>query len=164
MPQEFEFTRTFDAPRDVVFKAWTEPERLNQWWGPKNFTMQTVKLDLRPGGVFHYCMRSPDGKDMWGKFVYREITPPERLVFVNSFSDAAGNTTRNPWSPAWQLEVLNQLTFTEHDGKTTITLRGAPLNATPEEHKTFNEAHSSMQQGFTGTLDQLAAYLAKSTQ
>ncbi len=162
-PQEFELTRTFDAPRELVFKAWTEAERLNQWWGPKNFTVQTAQLDLRPGGVFHYCMRTPDGRDMWGKFVYREIVPPQRLVFVNSFSDAEGNTTRNPWNPAWPLEVLNHLTFTEQDGKTTITLRGAPINATPEEHKIFHDARPSMQQGFKGTLDQLAEHLAKET-
>src|SRR5437899_7660320 len=86
-------TRTFDAPRELVFKAWTEPERLAQWWGPKGFTMKKVSVDLRPGGVFHYGMTSPDGHEMWGRFVYREITPPERLIFVNSFSDEDAGIT-----------------------------------------------------------------------
>jgi uncharacterized protein YndB with AHSA1/START domain len=160
MQPEFELTRTFDAPRDLVFRAWTDPEHLKQWWGPKTSTIQSVQLDLRPGGVFHYCMRSPDGRDMWGKFVYREIVPPERLVFVNSFSDAEGGTTRNPWNPAWPLEVLNQLTFTEQHGKTTLTMRGAPSNATPEEHKVFYDARPSMEQGFKAALDKLAEHLA----
>ena len=64
-PAEFSFTRVFDAPRDLVWKAFTESERLMQWWGPKGFTMLVAKLDLRPGGVFHYSMRSPDGRAMY---------------------------------------------------------------------------------------------------
>jgi len=96
---EFSITRVFDAPRDLVWKAFTESERLLQWWGPKGFTMRVAKLDLRPSGVFHYSMRSPEGRDMWGKFVYREIVAPERIVFVNSFSDEAGNLTRHPFTP-----------------------------------------------------------------
>jgi uncharacterized protein YndB with AHSA1/START domain len=158
---DFVITRVFDAPRDLVWKAFTERERLIRWWGPKGFTMQAAKLDLRPGGVFHYSMRSPDGRDMWGKFVYREIVAPERLVFINSFSDAEGNLTRHPMSPTWPLEVLNTVTLSEHDRKTTLSLRGIPINATEEERKTFEAGHQSMQQGFKGTLDQLAEYLAK---
>ncbi|MCX6832633.1 MAG: SRPBCC domain-containing protein, partial [candidate division Zixibacteria bacterium] len=75
--RNFAITRVFDAPRDLVFKAWTEPERVASWWGPNRFTMPVCKIDLRPGGVFHYCMRSPDGKDYWGKGVYREIIESE---------------------------------------------------------------------------------------
>src|SRR5205085_4388835 len=109
--EEFTITRVFDAPRELVWKAITESERLMRWWGPKGFTMQVAQLDLRPGGVFHYSMRSPGGNDMWGKFVYREVVAPERLVFVNSFSDAEGNLTRNPFSPSWPLEILNTWTL-----------------------------------------------------
>jgi uncharacterized protein YndB with AHSA1/START domain len=158
---EFVVTRTFDAPRDLVFKAWTEPERLAHWWGPKGFTMRISTLDFRPGGLFHYCMRSPDGQDMWGKFVYREIVAPERIVFINSFADAEGNTVRNPFSPTWPLEILNTLTLSEREGKTTLILRGGPYNATEAERKTFDDAHGSLRQGFAGTLDQLAEYLAR---
>jgi uncharacterized protein YndB with AHSA1/START domain len=160
--EDFVITREFDAPRDLVFTAWTEPERLAQWWGPKGFTMISTKVDLRPGGVFHYGMKSPDGHEMWGKFVYREITPPERMVFVISFSDENGGVTRHPLSATWPLEVINTLTFSEHDGKTTLTLRGGPINATEEERATFKAGHSSMQQGFKGTFDQLAEYLGRS--
>lgn len=119
-------TRTFDAPRDLVFKMWTETEHLKHWWGPKGFTFGISKLDLRPGGVFHYSMTSPDGHEMWGKFVYREIVAPEKIVFINSFSDEEGNTVRAPFSPTWPLEILNTITFAEHEGKTVITMRGNP--------------------------------------
>jgi uncharacterized protein YndB with AHSA1/START domain len=160
---EFEFiiTRIFDAPRELVFKAWTESEHLKHWWGPKGFTFGVSKLDFRPGGIFHYSMRSPDGHEMWGKFVYREIVVPEKIVFINSFSDEEGNTVRAPFSPTWPLEVLNTLTLSENEGKTTLTLRGGPINATEEERKTYEAGFESMKQGFGGTFDQLADYLAK---
>ena len=159
-PAEFSITRVFDAPRDLVWKSFTESERLVQYWGPKGFTMRVAKLDLRPGGVFHYGMRSPEGRDMWGKFVYREIVAPERIVFVSSFSDEEGNLTRHPFSPTWPLEMLNTLTLSEQDGKTTLTISGSPINAAEEERKTFEAGRDSIKQGFTGTFDQLAAYLS----
>src|SRR5690349_12214759 len=96
---ELVITRVFDAPRDLVFKAWSEPERLMRWWGPKGFTLRVGTFDFRPGGVFHYCARSPDGHEMWGTFVYREIIAPERIVFISSFADAEGNLIRSPFSP-----------------------------------------------------------------
>lgn len=153
--------RTFNAPRELVWKAFTEPERLMHWWGPKGFTMRGAKVDLRPGGVFHYSMQGPGGgAEMWGKFVYREIAPPERLVFVNSFSDAEGNITRHPMSATWPLEVINTLIFAEYDGKTTLTLHGGPINATAEESETFANASKNVQQGMAGTFDRLEEYLA----
>jgi uncharacterized protein YndB with AHSA1/START domain len=159
--QEFVITRVFDAPRELVFKAWTEADRLAQWWGPKGFALGVAHLDLRPGGIFHYSMQSAAGHVMWGRFVYQEIVAPERIVYINSFSDEEGNIARAPFSQTWPLEVFNTLTLTEDEGKTALTLRGHPINATEEERKTYSEMHKSMQQGFTGTLDQLAAYLAK---
>ena len=76
----------FNAPREVVWKAWTERERLRQWFGPKGFKMTTATMDFRPGGSFHYRLQTPDGKEMWGRFVYRQIVAPERILWVNSFS------------------------------------------------------------------------------
>ena len=137
------------------------PRGLEALVGPERLHLGELQNRSSPGGLFHYCMRSPDGHEMWGKFVYREIVAPERLVFVNSFSDKDGGTTRHPWSPTWPLEVLNTLTFTEHEGKTNVKLRGIPVNATEEERKTFEAGFASMHKGFTGTLDQLADYLAK---
>jgi uncharacterized protein YndB with AHSA1/START domain len=118
-------------------------------------------MDLRPNGVYHYCLRAPDGNDLWGKWVLREIAAPERLVWINSFSDEAGNVTRHPMSPSWPLEMLSTLTLAEDQGRTTLTVRWAPHAATEAERKTFEAGHASMQQGWTGTLDQLAGYLAK---
>jgi uncharacterized protein YndB with AHSA1/START domain len=153
--------RTFDAPRDLVFKAWTEPERLAQWWGPKGCAIAVSKLELRPGGTFLYSMKMPNGPAMWGKFVYREIVAPERLVFVNSFTDDTGKIIRSPFSPTWPLEILNTLTLLEHQGKTTLDLRGGPINAAEQERKTFEDAFGSLEKGFAGSLDQLADYLAR---
>lgn len=158
--QEFLVTREFDAPRELVFKAWTDPDGLAKWWGPKGFILLVARLDLRPGGLFHYSMRSPDNQTMWGKLVYREITPPERIEFVVSFADQAANTVRAPFSPNWPLEVLSTVQFAEHNSKTTLTVRGVPINATEIECRTFEEGFKSMQQGWKGTLDQLADFTA----
>jgi len=97
---------------------------------------------------------------MWGKFVYREIVAPERIVLVNSFSDEQGNLTRHPMSPTWPLEMLSTTTFAEHEGRTTITVQWVPLNAAESERKTFETSHEGMRMGWTGTFEQLAQYLA----
>jgi len=158
---EIVISREFNAPRELVFKVFTEAEHMAHWWGPKGFAMEVARLDLRPGGLFLYCMRSPNGQAMWGRFVYHEIVAPERVVFVNSFSDEQGGITPNPWLPNYPLEVLNTLTLTEQDGKTTFTLKGGPINATEEQINVFNSIRPNMEQGFKGTFDQLDEYLAK---
>ncbi len=159
--EPFVITREFNAPRDLVWKAWTERERLMDWFGPKGFKMTTANLDFRPGGQFHYCLTTPDGKQMWGMWLFREIDPPKKIVLVNSFSDADGGITRHPMAPTWPREMLSTTTLEEQGGKTLITLRSAPLNATPEEIKTFNAARSGMSQGWAGTFEQLDEYLAR---
>ena len=111
--------------------------------------------------MFLYCMRAANGIEMWGRFVYREIVPPERMVFVISFSDEDGNIVRSPFSAEWPLEILNTLTLTEHGGRTTLTLHSRPIDAIAEERAAFKAGHPSMQQGFKGTFDKLAEYLAK---
>ena len=126
-----------------------------QWFGPKGFTITTANMDLRPGGTLLFSMRSPDGKEMWGKFVYREIIPPERIVWVNSFSDKDGGLTRHPMTPSWPMEMLSSVTFTEQAGKTTVTIQWSPLNASAEELQTFENMRSGMNQGWGGTLEQL---------
>src|SRR5438105_8999201 len=88
--KEFVISRTFDAPLEKVWKAWTEREELMKWFSPKGFAMTTAKLDFRPGGTFHYCMRGADGKEMWGKFIYREIAPGQKIALDHSFSDEKG--------------------------------------------------------------------------
>ena len=160
----FEISRIFDAPRDKVWKAWTETERLKQWWGPAGFKVHTCKVDLRPGGIFHYGMTAPDGTEMWGRFVYREIKAPERLVFIVSFSDAKCGVTRHPWSPNWPLEIHSTVRFEEQAGgrTTKVTVEWTPADGSSElERKTFDEGRASMTQGWGGTMDQFAAYLSK---
>ena len=161
LSKPFVIAREFATPRELVWKAWTERECLMQWFGTKGFKMTAAKLEFRPGGSFLYCLQTPDGKDVWGKFVYREIVAPEKIVLVNSFSDANGGLTRHPFSAAWPLEMLTETTLAEHDGKTTLTIKWSPLNATDQERQAFDGARDSMTQGWTGTFEQLAEYLAK---
>ncbi len=157
--QEIVITRVFDAPRKRVFKAWTEPERLMRWWGPNGFTTPVCKIDLRPGGVFHNCMRSPEGRDYWSKGVYREVVEPERIVCTDSFSDEKGNLvqpTHYGMSPDWPQEALVTVTFDEHEGQTKLTLRHSVGSAPAAER-------DQCQAGWTESLDRLAAYLAKAS-
>jgi uncharacterized protein YndB with AHSA1/START domain len=151
----FIIARTFNVPRGRVWKAWTEPETFRQWFGPKGCRVTDVKMELRPGGSCHCCVRPPDGREMWGKFIYREIAEPERLVY------RAGGITRHPLSPTWPLQMLTTVTFAEQNGKTVLTVNWAPLNPTDEERKTFDSAHEGMNQGWGGSFDQLADYLAR---
>ncbi len=163
--QELLITRVFDGPREAMFNAWTDPERLKHWWGPKDFTWNGCKIDLypgNPGSVFHYCMRSPDGIDMWGRFVYLEIRSPERLIFINSFSDEEGYPVKHPLMPDWPLEILNTLTFKEDNGRTTLNMHAIPHSATALECRTFEAGRDSIRKGFASAWEHLANYLEKS--
>lgn len=151
-------TRIFDAQRELVWKAWTEPERVKRWWGPKDFTAPFIKIDLRVGGEYLYCMRSPEGKDYWSTGVYREIVPLTQIVSTDSFADEKENVvpaTYYGMSGDWPLELLITVTFEEYDGKTKLTLKHsgiAGISATD---------HDNMQQGWNESFDRLAEYLAK---
>jgi uncharacterized protein YndB with AHSA1/START domain len=89
--QELFITRVFDAPRELVWKAWTDPELMKKWLGPKDFTAPVCKIDLRVGGRYLCSMRSPEGQDFWSTGTYREIVALERLIMTDSFTDAEGN-------------------------------------------------------------------------
>jgi uncharacterized protein YndB with AHSA1/START domain len=159
---DFVISRTFDAPRELVWECFTNPERMKDWWGPKGVSVVHSKMDLRVGGTYHYAMKNPDGSVMWGRQVYREITPPSRLVLINSFSDEHGGLGRHPLAPTWPAEMLSVFTLEEMPGgKTKFTVTWRPHNATEEERKTFDGGHQSMQGGWSGTFDVLEAYLAK---
>ena len=158
--EDFVISRVLDAPRELVWKCFTDPEHMSHWWGPKGATVTVAKMELRPGGTYHYRMEMADGGEIWGKMVYREISPRDRIVFLNSFSDAAGGTTRHPMAPTWPLEMLSIFTFEdEPGGKTRFTVRWSPHNASDDERKTFDAGHDSMRQGWGGTLDKLEAYV-----
>ncbi|QTH45240.1 SRPBCC domain-containing protein [Cohnella sp. LGH] len=157
---EIAFTRVFDAPRELVFKAWTEPGQFAKWWGPKGFYLEVVKMDARSGGSFFGFQRSLDGNHvMWGKFVYQEVVEPEKVAFIQSFSDEQGNIIRAPFSANWPLEILNIITLEDDEGKTVLTLKGGPVNASSEEQEAYNSMAPMLQQGLEGTFDQLADYL-----
>jgi uncharacterized protein YndB with AHSA1/START domain len=136
-------TRVFDAPRSLVFKAWTESEHMERWFGPRGFTSKVLKNDLRPGGAYRIHMRGHDG-DHWTQGVFREVVPPERLVMVGSWADADGNPTRP--------ETTLTLVFEDVGGKTRLTLHNAVF-----ESVTARDMHES---GWSSSLDSLAEYLA----
>jgi len=159
--REFIITREFAASRELVFQACTDPRHLAQWWGPKGFIVTKCDIDLKPGGVFHYALKAPNGSTMWGKWVFREILPPKEMVVVSSFSDEKGGVTRHPMAPTWPIEMLSIFSFEDVGGKTKVTIEWSPLNPTDEERQTFIAGMDSMKQGWGGTMDQLADYLAK---
>jgi uncharacterized protein YndB with AHSA1/START domain len=157
---DFAIPRVFEAPRALLWQCFTEPEHMQQWWGPKGSTVVASDMDLRAGGAYHGAMRDSSGRVMWAKFVYREIVPQERLVWVHSFSDENGGLTRHPLRPTWPLELLTTVAFEDAPGgKTKLTLHWSPLNATAEEQKTFDAAHDGMTQGWNASFERLAAYL-----
>jgi len=160
----FVISREFDAPRGLVFKAFTEVERLKHWWGPKGFKVIASQMDLRPDGMYHYGLQAPDGSSMWGRFVYREIEAPERIVFINSFSDEKGGLTRHPLQKEWPLEMLSTFLFEDlGSGRTKVTIVWVPINESDAERHAFDTNRESMTQGWTGTLDRLEHYLADIT-
>jgi uncharacterized protein YndB with AHSA1/START domain len=145
---EVKFTRVFDAPRQLVFKAWTDPKHVAQWWGPTGFTNPRCELDVRPGGAIRIDMRAPDGTVYPMSGVYQEIVEPERLVFTSIALDDAGNPL---------FENLNTVTFTEHAGKTTITLQTCVIKSTDKALQYLK----GMEIGWSMTLDRLEAHIMK---
>ncbi len=145
-PQErvLVITRIFDAPRPLVWKAWTQPERLVRWLGPRGFTGTILKADFRPGGAYRFHMRSPEGTDHWQQGIYREIVEPERLVSTFAWADAEGKPTRP--------ETLLTVSFAEDGVKTRLTLHQAVF-----ESVTARDQHN---QGWSSSLERLAEYLS----
>lgn len=141
-------TRIFNAPADLVFRAWTEPKQLAQWWGPSGFTNPVCELDARPGGAIRVHMRAPDGTTYPMSGVYREIDPPRRLVFLSSALDQEG----------WPLfEILNTVTFSEQGGRTALRLEARVVKATAQAPQYFD----GMDEGWRQSLVRLAEHLAR---
>jgi uncharacterized protein YndB with AHSA1/START domain len=157
----FKLSRTFDAPKALIWVCWTEADHLANWFGPAGMKLIVKSLDLKVGGTFLYGMQMPTSVTMWGKWVFREINAPDSMAYVVSFCNEAGQPVRHPMAPLWPLEVLAIQTLTEKDGKTLTESRSYPINATPEERAIFKAGHASMQMGFGGTFMQLDAYLAR---
>ena len=146
-------TRIFDAPRELVFKVWTDPKHIVNWWGPGGFTAPSATVDLRIGGALHYCMRGPDGKDYWTKGFFHEIIVPEKIVCTMFFSDKDGNlrsATDYGMGADFPGEMLDTVTFDALPGnKTKLTIRrSTPLAIS----KRYME-----DQGWNSSLDKFAA-------
>jgi uncharacterized protein YndB with AHSA1/START domain len=141
--RELAFTRLFDAPREMVFKAWTDPEQLARWWGPKDCTAPSVTLDARPGGAWRIGMRSADGSDHCTGGVFREVVEPERLVFTFIWDGQHGEPTN---------EMLVTVIFAEERGKTRLTFRQAPFLK--------HDDRLSHRGGWEESFDKLVAVLA----
>jgi uncharacterized protein YndB with AHSA1/START domain len=156
----FTVTRLFDAPRARVWDAWTRPEALAKWFGPKGSSSTLLAFDLRPGGEWRGRMDMPDGSAMHSKFVFREIEPMSRLVWVHGFADAEGNRIRAPFVGQFPLEMLTSVLFADEGEGTRIDLSFAPLNATPEEEAFFASMMESMNGGWSGSFEQLDEFLA----
>jgi len=140
--------RIFDAPRELVWKTWTDPEQVMRWWGPQYFTSPVCKIDLRVGGSYLYCMRSPEGQDFWSTGVYHEIVMFERIVCTIAFSDAQGNIiapTQVGFGDDVPLELLDTITFEVFEqNKTRLTLRRAGIPAGQMREMTVAGWNTSM--------------------
>jgi uncharacterized protein YndB with AHSA1/START domain len=141
--RELVITRIFDAPRRLVFAAWTDPEHAAHWWGPRGFVSLSCEMDVRPGGGWRRVMRSPAGVTHVASGVYREVAAPERLVFTYAWEDAMGRLGH---------QALVTVTFVERAGQTELTLR----------HSFFETvaARDDHRDGWSGCLDRFAGYLA----
>ena len=140
--RELVITRVFDAPREIVFRAWTDPEQAALWWGPQGFTTISCQMDVRVGGAYRACMRSPEGTRHCRRGVYREVLKPERLVFTFAWEDASGN-------PGHQTVIT--VTFAETGGKTRLTLHQAIFDTVG--------ACDSHRSGWSSTLERFAEHL-----
>jgi len=152
--------RDFKAPKSLVFQAFSNAEAFAEWWGPVGMPITVLQFDFKQGGKLHYKMEG-HGQTMWGIFIYHNIVKPDLIEFVNSFSDTSGKICKSPFPIDFPLEIFNRLSLVENNGITTVTLSGHPINATPEQEATYYSMIENMSQGFTGTLNQLEAYLAK---
>jgi uncharacterized protein YndB with AHSA1/START domain len=147
--REIVLTRIIDAPRSLVFKAWTNPKHLAQWWGPKDFTNPACELDVRIGGKWSIVMRSPDGAEYPCRGIYREIIEPERLVFTNIAVDVNGNPI---------LDGITTVTFAEDGCQTKLTLRTRAVALVIDTAAKL----AGMDVGWTQSLDRLAEVLTRS--
>jgi len=160
MSKPFTIQRLLKAPRQLVWEVYTQPQHLPNWLGPKGSSMPSSKLDFRVGGTFHYSMKTEGGQELWGKWLFREIKAPEKIVLIQHFSDPVGGVTRNPWNPKWPLHTLATTTLTAKGNDTLLHLEWAAFEATAEEAATFDANHASMTQGWSGNIDVLEDYLS----
>lgn len=123
--QEVIITKIFDAPRNLVYKAWTDPNHLKNWFAPSGCTISFRELDIREGGTFHSCVNSPGYGDCWCKGVYKQLVQNEKIVYTMAIADEAGNlidAVQAGMDPEWPMETTVTVIFSDQDGKTKLTL------------------------------------------
>lgn len=155
-------SREFDAPRELVWQVSTDPVHMIKWFAPHGMNGFYKNMDFRVGGVFHYGQRSDDGNlTIWGRVSYLEITPMDRMVFLQSFSDENGGLGSHPMAPGWPKTMFCVNTFEDlGDERTRMTINWTPVEgSTAEEIAMFDGLRAGMDQGWKGTLDKLDAYL-----
>jgi uncharacterized protein YndB with AHSA1/START domain len=159
MADELVITRIFDAPRERVWKAWTDPEEAKKWWGPKDFTAPHISIDFTVGGTYLFCMHGPAGspfdKDFWSTGVYKEIIPLEKIVTTDSFADEKGNVVPSTYygMSGFPLEMLVTVMFEDQNGKTKMTLRHSGIESISDTDR------KNMEQGWGQSFDKLAESL-----
>lgn len=160
MNQEFTISRIFNAPQDLMFKLWTEVEHLSSWHGPKGFKVTKTTMDARPGGMYHFCFVSPGGDEIWARFIYTEVSPNDRLMWVQSFSNESAEICRFPLVDDWPLEMTTTVTFhPEDENRTRVTVSSTPLNASDTEIQVFVDELPGMNEGWTGSFEKLDDYI-----
>ena len=157
---KFEISREFDAPISLVWKVYTEAEHLKNWFAGPGMDMTHCTIDLKAGGMMHYRQEG-NGLVLWGRFIFKEIDEPDRLTYLSSFSNEKAEIAPNPFSGAWPAEIMNVMTLTENNGKTTVHLSAVAYNASQEEIDGFKAANEGMNQGYIATMDKLENYLSK---
>lgn len=156
---EFVISRLVSAPRERVWRAWTNPAELGAWFGPKGFETIHADLDFRVGGKYHYGMTG-GGMTIWGRWLFQEIDPPNRFTVVQSFSDEHGGLGSHPLAPDWPKQTLSTVELQDFGSKTLVTVIWAPVDATALERQTFKDGTASMNQGWSGTFERLEAHLS----
>ncbi len=155
---QFVLFRMVDAPRERVWRAWTDGKELAAWMGPKGAETGASNMDFRVGGTYHYSMKAGP-VEMWGLVTYKEIEKPKKLVYIQQFSDKDRGLTAHPMAPTWPKKTLTTIWFQEFGPKTLISLYWAPIEPSAAETKTFNDGMAGMHQGWGGSFDRLDEFL-----
>jgi uncharacterized protein YndB with AHSA1/START domain len=158
-PFVFKMSRLMDAPIEKVWDAWTAPETLGKWFSPKGVKGFLAKMDMRPGGFYHYGLENPDGSRYYGRWIIVDVQQNAKLEFIMSFSDENMGITRHPFAPTWPSEIHSTILFRAVGEKTDVEVQWKPHNSTETEIKTFEAGAEGMQGGWGGTFDNFTDYL-----
>ena len=159
--EPFILSRDFAVPVETLYHMWSDRDAIIQWWGPKGISTVVAELDMRPGGSYLYGMKTPDGMEMWGLWRILDMEPLQKLMFINSFSNAERELTRHPMNPDWPLELMTEIRFESIGSGSRVTIIWTPHQASDIEKATFDAGRDSMKMGWGGSLDSLDAVLRK---